>query len=112
MIDWRIPVEQLERTVRAFFSETAPVITISGSRFKVLEASAQQEQTDAGQSAPGTISEITKAGVKILGTDGCLLVTALQIPNAKGSVMRYGELKNLSAFGIKVGARFDSLSGN
>ena len=66
---------------------------MNGSRFKVLEASAQQEQTDAGQSAPGTISEITKAGVKILGTDGYLLVTALQIPNAKGSVMRYGELK-------------------
>jgi methionyl-tRNA formyltransferase len=98
--------------VRAFLSETASVITMNGSRFRVLEASVQLEQMDAAEGAPGTISEITKAGVKILGTDGYLLVTALQIPNAKGSVMRYGELKNLSAFGIKVGARFDSLSGN
>ena len=112
IIDWQTPVEQLERTVRAFFSETAPVITMNGSRFKVLEASAQQEQTNAGQSAPGTIREITKAGVKVLGIDGYMMITALQIPNAKGSVMRRGELKNLSAFGIKVGAVFDSLSGN
>lgn len=110
IIDWQIPVEALERTVRAFFSETIPVVKMNGSRFKVLEARAQTEEKMSGQNALGTISEITKAGVKILGTDGHLLITALQIPNAKGSVMRGGELKNLSTFGIKVGACFDSLS--
>ena len=110
IIDWQIPVEALERTVRAFFSATVPVVELNGSRFKVLEARAQTEQKISGKDSPGTISEITKTGVKVLGTDGHLLITALQIPNAKGSVMRGGELKNLSAFGIKVGACFDSLS--
>ena len=110
MIDWRIPVEQLERTVRAFFSETLSVIEMNGSRFKVLKAHAERDPTTAGQGAPGTISEITKAGIKILGTNGYLIVTAMQIPNAKGSIMRGGELKNLSSFGIRVGACFDSSS--
>ena len=110
IIDWQVPVETLERTVRAFFSETIPVVEMNGSRFKVLEARAQTEEKMSGQNALGTICEITKIGVKVLGTDGHLLITALQIPNAKGSIMRGGELKNLSTFGIKVGACFDSLS--
>ena len=82
---------------------------MNGSRFKVLEV-AQTEEKMSGQNALWTISEITKTGVKILGTDGHLLITALQIQTLREASCAEGNSKNLSTFGIKVGACFDSLS--
>lgn len=109
-IDWRQPADEIERTIRAFQPEPLAMTRLDGAIFKILEASVAHQTSSPKTGQPGTILGIDKAGLEIQCGDQSLKVRALQIPNAKGSVMRGGELKNLASWGLKAGAIFDRLT--
>jgi methionyl-tRNA formyltransferase len=110
LIDWKKSAREIERTVRAFQPDPLAVTQLAGATFKILAASVTKQSTGSRQAPPGTIIEVSKAGLEVQCGDQALTVRALQIPNAKGSVMKDGELKNLESWGLRPGAMFDALS--
>ncbi|MEK9749028.1 MAG: methionyl-tRNA formyltransferase [Pseudomonadales bacterium] len=110
LIDWKKSAGEIERTVRAFQPNPLAMTRLAGATFKILAASMANQITRSYPAPPGTIMEISKAGLDVQCGDQILTVCSLQIPNAKGSVMKGGELKNLESWGLRLGAKFDELS--
>lgn len=78
IIDWTLPAEQIHNKIRAFNPAPGTVTVLpDGKKLKIWRAEAVN-----GSGAPGTVTEIMKAGFKVACGSGALLVTEVQ-PESK-----------------------------
>jgi methionyl-tRNA formyltransferase len=80
-IDWDLPAEQLERNVRAFNPWPVAFFTLNGLNIKVH--SCEVVKSDTPNIPVGQIIRADKQGILVTTSNGCLLLTTLQLPGKK-----------------------------
>lgn len=80
-IDWDLPAEQLERNVRAFNPWPVAFFTLNGLNIKVH--SCEVVKSDTSNIPIGQIIRADKQGILVATSNGCLLLTTLQLPGKK-----------------------------
>lgn len=80
-IDWDLPAEQLERNVRAFNPWPVAFFTLNGLNIKVH--SCEVVKSDTSNIPTGQIIRADKQGILVATSNGCLLLTTLQLPGKK-----------------------------
>jgi methionyl-tRNA formyltransferase len=80
LLDWKLPADQLARCVRAFNPWPMAYFAYQQEQIRVLEALALKEETTE---LPGTIIQVSKAGLDLATGDGVLRLLRLQCPGGK-----------------------------
>jgi len=100
-LDWRRPAEALARQVRAFDPFPGAAATLGdGSLVKIWGAVAAP--VSGGQTAPGTITDVSSEGVVVACGEGALRLTQLQKPGGKRLPVR----EFLAGSTLAAGQRF------
>lgn len=103
-IDFRLPANRIALKVRAFFPDPGAYGFLASLRVRILAATVQK--SNAG-TVPGEIISLTKAGLLVAcGTDS-ILITRLQLPVGKGTVLSASDLLNSRRNEFAPGQRFD-----
>lgn len=93
LINWHEPVKTLVLKIRAFNPFPVCYSTLSGERIRIWQgATVPNEHHNV---APGTIIRADKSGILVQTGEGCLLITALQLPGKK--TLDAGEVLNAHA---------------
>jgi methionyl-tRNA formyltransferase len=79
-IDWTQPARHILAQIRGLNPWPAATATLGGTEFKIWEARANAQRTDA---EPGAPVSLTKAGLVVACGDGTILITKLQAPGGK-----------------------------
>lgn len=79
-IDWTQPARHILAQIRGLNPWPAATATLGGTEFKIWEARANAQRTDA---EPGAPMSLTKAGLVVACGDGTILITKLQAPGGK-----------------------------
>ncbi|RKE25546.1 methionyl-tRNA formyltransferase [Paraburkholderia sp. BL23I1N1] len=99
-LDWRKPAAVLARQVRAFDPFPGGVATLEdGTSIKIWAASPVEAH---GNSAPGTVAEVSPDGVVVACGEGALCLTQLQKPGGKRMPVR----EFLAGATLAAGQRF------
>jgi methionyl-tRNA formyltransferase len=108
-IDWSMSSERICRQIRAFVPEPVAFTTQGGTRFRCYGAKVAASSLNAPETttAPGTILEKSKAGIRVQCGVGQLYITQLQAPTGKGTIVRGSDLKNLQTTLLDPGERFE-----
>lgn len=101
LIDWQQPAAAIERAVRAFHPWPISHTLLDGVSLKVHAAQVIEQQ-----GTPGSILEISRDGLLVACGQNALLITQMQLPNAKA--MAFADIYNgraeLFALGQVLGA--------
>ena len=100
-IDWDLPSEQVRAHIHGFNPQPGAFSFLGDLRVKFWRSDSLENQHS---SAPGTILDINKAGLKVACGSGALLVHSLQLPVGKGRVLKGHEIRNVTH--LKAGGRF------
>jgi methionyl-tRNA formyltransferase len=103
-LDWTRPAVELARTVRAFNSRMPAFAYLGEQRIRILMADVNPQ---AGNAAPGTILDATRAGLAVATGDGQLMITTLAMPRGKGKPMPVATALNGYAELLAPGQRFN-----
>ncbi|WP_341313686.1 methionyl-tRNA formyltransferase [Paraburkholderia sp. IMGN_8] len=104
-LDWRKPADVLARQVRAFDPFPGGVATLDdGTSAKIWAAAPVETQ---GNSAPGTITDVSPEGVVVACGEGALRLTQLQKPGGKRLPVR----EFLAGATLAAGQRFQLPEG-
>ncbi|MFP3563825.1 methionyl-tRNA formyltransferase [Paraburkholderia sp. SIMBA_030] len=104
-LDWRKPADVLARQVRAFDPFPGGVATLDdGTSVKIWAAVPVEAQ---GNSAPGTITDVSAEGVVVACGEGALRLTQLQKPGGKRLPVR----EFLAGATLAAGQRFQLPEG-
>ncbi len=79
-IDWTQPAAVIERRIRGMNPWPSCYCTLKGKVFKIWGARVGEEETGA---APGTVTEVTKKGMRVACGSGSLLLTDVQYEGKK-----------------------------
>ena len=79
-IDWTQPARHILAQIRGLNPWPAATATLGGTEFKIREARANAQRTDA---EPGAPVSLTRAGLVVACGDGTILITKLQAPGRK-----------------------------
>lgn len=79
-IDWTQPARLILAQIRGLNPWPAATATLGDTEFKIWEARANAQRTDA---EPGAPVSLTKAGLVVACGDGTILITKLQAPGGK-----------------------------
>ena len=100
-IDWDLPSEQVRAHIHSFNPQPGAFSFLGDLRVKFWSSDSLENEHS---SAPGTILDINKAGLKVACGSGALLVHSLQLPVGKGRVLKSHEIHNVTH--LKAGGRF------
>jgi methionyl-tRNA formyltransferase len=98
-LDWRKPAQDIARAVRAFNPFPGAYTRLGDTTIKVWAARAESD----GGGAPGTVLEVSPAGIRVACGQGTLRLEMLQKPGGKR--LAAGEF--LRGFALAPGSRFD-----
>jgi methionyl-tRNA formyltransferase len=93
LVNWHEPVKTLVLKIRAFNPFPICYSTLSGERIRIWKGVAVPNQDR--KVVPGTIIHTDKSGILVQTGEGCLLITALQLPGKKP--LHAGEVLNAHA---------------
>ena len=82
-IDWSEPADVIERRIRAFNPFPVATTRLADAVLKVWSAQVAPEQSVPDALAPGSVMEVSPAGIKVLTGNGALLLTELQRAGAR-----------------------------
>lgn len=82
-IDWSEPADVIERRIRAFNPFPVATTQLADAVLKVWSAQVAPEQSVPDALAPGSVMEVSPAGIKVLTGNGALLLTELQRAGAR-----------------------------
>lgn len=82
LIDWHCSSIEIDRQIRALVDWPTAYTTLDGKLLKLFRSRSGGAQ-DACREEPGTITNITKAGINVATCDGSLTVMELQMENKK-----------------------------
>lgn len=83
-LDWRQPAAVLERRIRAFTPHPMAFTEIGATRIKVCQATlAAAPSTTTRATLPGTVLDVSSAGVIVACKEGALCITQLQLPGKR-----------------------------
>ncbi|MBD3649421.1 MAG: methionyl-tRNA formyltransferase [Pseudomonadales bacterium] len=102
-VSWAEGAVQIARKVRAFNPDPVAWTMLDELRIRLWHARALPG--DATE-APGTIVDLSKAGVTVACGDECLLVSSLQLPLGKGSILSGADILNARKDLLAPGKRF------
>ena len=104
-INWESPLVQLDRFVRAFNPDPIAYTFMDGLRIKVWQAEISDPFTG---DEPGTIVDVNASGIKVACLDGHFLLTRIQLPIGKGSILSGQDILNARRDMFKPGKRFNA----
>lgn len=104
-INWASPQVQLDRLVRAFNPDPIAYTFMDSHRIKVWQAEISDPFTG---DEPGTIVAVDARGIKVACLDGRFLLTRIQLPIGKGSLLSGQDILNARRDMFKPGKRFNS----
>jgi methionyl-tRNA formyltransferase len=90
LIDWQCSAKTIDRQIRAFNPEPIAFTFLAGRRVKVHEATPVTGTTGA----PGELLSLSKSGLMVGCGESALLITRLQLPLGKGSVLTGNDMMN------------------
>lgn len=102
-LDWQRPARELARVVRAFNPDPVAWGMLDDMRIKIWSARTGEAPADQ---APGTITDLSKAGVTVACSEGSLLLTRVQLPLGKGSILSGADILNARKDLLAPGKRF------
>lgn len=102
-LDWHRPAGELARAVRAYNPDPVAWAMLDELRVKIWFA----RPVDLDHDVPGTILDLTRAGVTVSCGKGSLLLTSLQLPLGKGSILNGTDILNARKDLLAPGKRFD-----
>lgn len=100
-LSWHLPATELARAVRAFNPDPVAWTMLNDLRVKIWFA-----RPVTGQDTPGTIVDLSKAGVTVACGEDSLLLTSLQLPLGKGSILSGTDILNARKDLLAPGKRF------
>lgn len=104
-IDWSLTSKSVQRHILGFNPDPIAYTYINDLRFKIWEASANDELQDL---APGQVISISKHGIVIACGSGSINVTQLQLPLGKGKVLNASDVfnarKDMFSPGVQLGS--------
>ncbi len=106
-LDWRRPGNTIAHWINAFNPDPGTHGVINDLRIKFWEA-LEAEGTAIG--APGEILEISKQGILVACGESAVLLSAIQLPFGKGTVLRGPAIKNAVRELVKPGDAFFLIS--
>lgn len=80
LIDWQLPADVLDRTVRAFNAWPVAYTVLKNETLRIWQAELVQHQSEA---APGTVLRADKNGILVQCGTNALLITELQSPGKR-----------------------------
>jgi methionyl-tRNA formyltransferase len=101
-IDWSLPAQQVDRSIRAFSPFPGAHSTLKGAELKLWKATPSAVPADGPAALPGTVLAADAAGVRVACGDGMLIIRELQRPGAR----RLAAAEFLRGFPIASGDRF------
>lgn len=101
-IDWQESSATLDKKIRAFNSANVCFSQYNGERCRIWQAKPQELHH---QKTPGTILAINKQGLLVACGENALLLTELQLPNAKK--MAFADILNGRAGYFTQGEQFE-----
>jgi len=96
-LDWRLPAQELERTIRAFNPFPGALSHLNGTAIKLWGARVADARGE-----PGAVLDVSGVGITVACGEGALRLTELQKPGGK----RLSAADFLRGFPIAPGARF------
>ena len=91
LINWNSGAIIIERHIRAFNPQPVTHSFLGGLRIKIWEGKAAEYQ---GGAKPGTILQLEKNGIHIACLASKLIVTKVQLPTGKGTVLTSVDIRN------------------
>lgn len=104
-LNWQAPAPALDHAVRAYNPDPVAYAFIGELRVKIWHAHAA---TTAHQGRPGEILALDKHGLEIACGEGSLIVTRIQLPLGKGSILTPADLINAGRKEFIVGNQFNA----
>lgn len=101
-LSWHLPATELARAVRAFNPDPVAWTMLDDLRVKIWFA----RPVTGHQDAPGTIVDLSKEGVRVACGENSLLLTSLQLPLGKGSILSGIDILNARKDLLAPGKRF------
>ncbi|MCH7742266.1 MAG: methionyl-tRNA formyltransferase [Proteobacteria bacterium] len=102
-INWHGSSLEISRQVNAFNPDPVAFSYLKDLRVRVW----QGRQTGTGQRGqPGEITSLSKDGIEVACGEGSLLVSALQLPVGKGTILNGQDMLNARRDLLSPGARF------
>lgn len=84
MMDWHQPAAVLERRVRAFTPFPIAFTEMGDTRIKIWESELMPMPLEATRlTLPGTVLQVSKAGILVACKEGALNITKVQLPGKK-----------------------------
>lgn len=99
-IDWTLPAEQLDRSIRAFNPFPGASATIGGVAVKIWGA-----LPSAASGAPGSVLAVDPEGILVACGEGSLRLTELQKPGSR----RLAAEAFVRGFPLAIGSRLDTV---
>ncbi len=90
-VDWLLSADEIARHIRAFNPEPVAYADLGDMRVRIHKAVALDKTHER---APGTILDVTAEGVEVACGEKTLLITGLQLPVGKGSVLTGRDILN------------------
>ncbi len=101
-INWSLDADQIDRHIRAFNPDPIAFTVLGDLRIKIWEA-----HPGSGTGEPGVILSSSKKGIEVGCGRSSIVVTRLQLPVGKGTVMGAADVLNSRREAFSPGNRFE-----
>ena len=105
-VNWNQPADAVNRTIRAFNPEPIAYSFLGDLRIKIWTAEPVGLSGHISGKQPGTIVELTKRGLTVACETGDLLITGIQLPLGKGTMLTGKAIMNSRKDVLVPGSRF------
>ena len=104
-IDWHSTADLLDRVIRCFNPDPVAYTHLNDMRIRIWEASPVNSSLSG---RPGEVLALDKSGLTVACGEGALLITRIQLPLGKGSVLTPADLLNARREMFLPGTQFSS----
>jgi methionyl-tRNA formyltransferase len=104
LIDWTQSSERVDRHIRAFNPEPIAYSYLGQMRVRIHSASIVTTDKTRFPVLPGSILTVTTEGVLVACQENALLISGIQLPIGKGSILSGRDILNARSDVVQVGA--------